>query len=282
MRRAIRTCQRHLNQRRADAILVVFIIPNLHDGDCDNSGRVRIGDGVAIPCLFDFGFVAGNRIFLYGILNFRAVLVLRQIVEAGCPVLALEQLNESCAAIAAVYNSSNGFWTQTVLVVFIIPCFCNSDVLRLIHMSVDEREGLAIACDGRCIARNSFLSQRIVNRLSVCIFRQVGEHDRPLIISIQFFGVAATIRTMCCNSDFVRTHAVIVSVILPSLCDKELSSSGHMCIGDGVVIFVLSNLIRIAGNECLRYSILDVLTVVLILRQILECCRPVLCCRYRF
>ena len=242
---------------------------------------MRVHNSVAITRLFDFGFVAGNRIFLYSILDFRAILVFRQVIEAGCPILSLEQLNESCAAITAVYDCRNGLRTQPVLVIPVVPCLRNSNILCLIYMRVDKNKRLAVTCDRRCVPRNRFLGQRILNHLAICIFRQIGEHDRPLIVSIQFFGVAAAIRAMRRDSDFIGTHTVIVSVILPNLRYKELGRGRCMCIGNGVIITILGNGFRIPGNKCFRHGILNILSMILVFRQIFECNRPILCRSHR-
>ncbi len=125
-------------------------------------------------------------IFCDCICDVLAILVSVEISECPFPSIL-------CTHFSALDESSIGieidryaFWSLSITVVIVIPCLCSRDADLFLFMTVRYHESFFHAsCNLACVAFYFRFCNRVVNLLSIFIFRKVCKLSLPLIAFIQ-------------------------------------------------------------------------------------------------
>ena len=130
--------QSYCNIFRSDAISVIVICPDLAAIDSDPFRSMCIGDCIGAGCFIfrDFCRIACNCIFLYRIYNrCSTISEFRKSVKRECPFCFSRYYSCICLALIICYRLAIGIkiyrygcWSDTILVITIIPHFSTGNI----------------------------------------------------------------------------------------------------------------------------------------------------------
>ena len=183
--------QKHDNRRRADTILIICILPDLHDRHLRLFRRVGVGN----IKVFHFGSIILHAVFRDGVYNLFSVCIFRQIRKVPFPSVCLGNYGGSNFCAVRSQTDRDALRTDAVLVVVILPglASCNCGLLR--RMDVGNREASpGASADGDRIGARTIrpghdlrviLFHGIDDLFAALLFIQVPESSGPVIPFVQ-------------------------------------------------------------------------------------------------
>ena len=255
--------QLHCQARRADAILVMSVAPDLLHRSFSLFIVAAVRDGVDPLGLGhlcdDRCFVTGHRRFGHGVLDLLAALVLLQLGPAVLPFIFSIQFNciaRSFAVCHQLYRHACG--TEAFLIAAVFPDLADLDFGFFGRMAVCQRCDCAnlVSVRQRVAKRQRFFTPGIHNFIAVCVLLQVLKLGRPAVALVQD-NVIAGIHTILqqFHAQACRTLAVLVVRVVPDLDYGGLSLLVITAVRHAVRPFGLGHLCDdrrlVVGNRCL-------------------------------
>ena len=213
--------QLHAQARRAHAVLVVVVVPDLPDCRGGLSGRVAVRQ--RRDCAVHAGF--RQRITLRqaalgpGVADFRAVCILRQAGDRRAPAVRLVQRH----FLTVRQCHRQACRTLAVLVIVVVPDLLDRRFCRLRRMLVRQRRDRAFGAVARQRIAGGFivLSPGIDDLYAACILRQIGNRLCPIVLRVQRHGLDLRRTVHQLHAQARWTLAVLVIVVVPDLLDRR-------------------------------------------------------------
>ena len=269
---------------RADAILIITVVPNLPDADVGSLGRVAVGYGgnqATSGCTREAVTLGQTCLVLFpAVLDSCAVIIRRQALNRNLPLVTFVQRDRPSVALRVLYwrhicistnllhqIDGDGFRPLAVLVVGVIPDLLDRDIDRRWIIGIGKRgNGTVLGRIRKHVAfGQSTLGPRVHDLLSVGIFREVIDRSLPIIVGVQrHLGAVGE-----SNLQLGRPLAVLVVVVIPDLLDGGLGELGRMLVGDGrngsILVRTLKRVAR--GQPGLGPRVYNLRSAVVVLRQ---------------
>ena len=223
---------------RTLAILVVVVLPGLRTGNLHLLVLMGVGQLVADIAialgqgghlLGDGAGIAVNRLFLKGIDDLAAVLILGQILKDPVPV-AIRGGGAVLASALAVRQEVNrqAGRTLAVVVVVVVPDLVTQNVDGFFLVGV----GHVVPVHLGGVAGDGFLLDGVDMLLTVGVLGQVIEGPGPAILLGN--GLAGVLLAVLhqVDGDGIRTQAVVVVVVVPGLFAFHINGLILMGIGE--------------------------------------------------
>ena len=239
--------QVHDDLVRAQAVLIVAVVPVLHAADADFAGGVGILHIIA----GDGGGIARHDILGDGIDDLLATLVLRQLAEIPGPVFLFSHdlAGDLRPALGSGFPQADGdgVGTLAVLVIIVAPGLGASDLDRLVLVGIHQLVADVAVTLGQCghlgddgagVAGDNLLFEGVDDLAAFVILGQILEDPVPVAVG---GGGAVLLRTHAVrdevNRQARRTHTVVVVVVVPGLMTQHvdglvLVGVGHIVAGD--------------------------------------------------
>ena len=236
----------------SEHVLVVFVIPDLPDGDAGHLRLILVPDGISM----DFSHIPANRIFLHCVGDRVTVHKLGQLTECMFPSVRRGQFCAPDFLAARVQMNRDALRPVSVLVVIVIPDLHDLDVgghdllfrfffrnlnikLLLNHQFAcflgvgDHKSGGGIARDLCHIAfRNLCFGHRVLDLTDHSVIAyipaQVVPAELPAVTGIPFHSVSQSL-AVSIELDFDIRR--MFTAVHPDLLHFNLGLFGFMCIG---------------------------------------------------
>ena len=240
------------NAFRTFSILIFSIVPDLGYCCTGLSWSVAVGDvaaivGCSVICYF---------LLSYGVGDFLAVCIFRQISEAVGPVISGCHGLGSCDFAICKKIDGDAFWALAVLIVGIVPGLGSGDVGGCWFMSV----GNIVAAYACFITSYRILSYCITNFSINIILWQVLEDIVPISSLIRSYHLACSFCSICKKfySDTCWSDSVLVVCIIPGLRTADINYSFINVFKSNCLNSIITFLDRLAyiqfSVSCICYS----------------------------
>ena len=277
--------QGHLQFFGTEAVVVVFVVPDLDHGRLSLLGRMGIGDHVDVLLLAgDLGRVAVHIILRNGVDDLGAVLVHVKAGPGALPGVVSAQALGGIRNLSAVSQQAYGhvLGADAVLVVGVFPLLGDGDVHGLGLVAIGDGQAIlghgSLVAGGHSIRIQLFL-HGVDNHLAASTQGQVAPGVGPGIAVAAEGNSSAAGHAVSqqLEGDALRTLAVLVVSIVPDLGGGHFGGVRIAMVGhDEASLHVASdNRLVVVCNSILGYGVGDLLAFRLILGQVGEGVIPV-------
>ena len=190
---------------------------------------MSVGNGInecIIGSFRDLCSIIRYRFFFDGIVDVCSVGFLVQSGPAIRPVVGRVQINSLDFLTIAKQGNCHLGRTITILVVFIDPNLCNTDVCFFSCMSIRQciaEVALSILCKGDILLvafRHFSFIDSVFNCFTIFVLVEFGPLITPVVTRIECHRSADVFTVgLQLYAQFIRTDAILIAVIFPDLFD---------------------------------------------------------------